>query len=172
MWSLGDTVNTVLAGTGLTVAIVGLGAVYWQIRRTASMAQAARRAAVAARETIVQRVTAADLGSVNAGLDALQNELRAGQREAALLSCQGIRRQLVALRSRSAPRLPTEMRIGLQWTISTLTKIREALEGTPEITAPALDITATNSDIERMIDLVVEWRESPLSLEPEEFPDD
>lgn len=172
MWSIGDTVNTVLAATGLAVAIVGLAIVYWQVRKTASIAAAARRAATAAREAIGQRVTAADLGSVSTGLDAFQNQLRAGQREAALLSCQGIRRQLVALRSRSTTRLPEEMQGELRWAISTLTKIREALEGAAETTAPDLDVAATNTDIERMIDLVVAWRESPLSLEPEDSTDD
>lgn len=170
MWSPGDTVNTVLAASGLVVAVVGLAAVYWQIRRTATMVQAARRAAIAARETIVQRVTAADLGSVSTGLDALQNELRAGQWEAALLSCQGIRRQLVAIRSRDTLQLSEELRGELTWAVETLTTIRDDLDHSDGASPPALDIAATNADIERVIDLVVEWQESPPSRQGEANP--
>ena len=162
-----DITNTVLAGVGLGVAVLGLGFVYWQIRKLRGATEAASKAASAARSEMVQQVTTAELGSVSTALDAFQNQLRAGQMEAALLSCQGIRRQLVGLRSRSAHQIPEERRTELAWAITTLTRIREVLDEPEETSAPTMEVAATNSEIERMIDLVVEWRESPLSLQME-----
>lgn len=167
MWSIGDTVNTVLAATGLAVAIVGLAIVYWQVRKARGAAEAASQAATETQEAMTQRITAADLGSVGTALEALQNQLHAGQRETALRACQSLRRQLIALRARNASRLPKHRREELTWAVSTLSAIRESLERPPEDPEGTLDIAATNSDIDRIIDLVVEWQESPLSLETE-----
>lgn len=167
MWTDADLTNTFLASVGLLVAMVGLGFVYWQIRKLTGAAEAASQADSNARSEMAQQVTTAELGSVNTALDAFQNQLRAGQMEAALLSCQGIRRQLVGLRARSAHEIPGARQTELAWAITTLTRIREALEYPTEAATPTIDVAATNSEIERMIDLVVEWRESPLSLEKE-----
>ena len=159
MWSDADIVNAALAGVGLVAGSGGL----WFAYKAFGAAETASQAARAARDKITQRVTAADLGSVRTALDAFQNQLRASQQEAALLSCQNIRRQLVALRSRPGLDIPVERRRELGWAITTLRRLREALEE-PE---PQLNVASTNSEVERIIDLVVEWEETPLSLEKE-----
>ena len=61
MWSVGDTVNTVLASVGLAVAIGGLAALFWQVRKARGAAEAASKAASEARSDMVQHVTAADV---------------------------------------------------------------------------------------------------------------
>lgn len=73
----------------------------------------------------------------------------------------------MGLRSRSAHQIPEGQRRELARAITTLTRIREALEEPGQPPAPSMEVAATNSEIERMIDLVVEWRESPLSLQME-----
>ncbi len=170
MWSEADVINTTLAASGLVVAIVGLAAVYWQTRRTANIARAARRAAVAARATIVQRVTAADLGSTRMALRALRGELRSGDVEYALISCDLIRESLVALHARNAGQISEERRDALADAVATVRSIQQELEQARAGSEP-FDAGEVSSMIADMIDFVVDWQESPLSLDEERADD-
>jgi hypothetical protein len=134
------------------------------------MAQAARRAAVAARETIVQRVTAADLGSTRMALRALRGELRSGSIEYALLSCDLIRESLVALHSRNAERISEERSAALADAIATVRSIQRELEQARAGSEP-FDASEVYSMVADLIDFVVDWQESPLSLEGERADD-
>ncbi len=77
MWSDADWVNTGLAGFGVLVAIVGLAAVFWQIRKATSAAEAAREAASEAMQAMAQRFTAADFDTVRAALRTILDSLQA-----------------------------------------------------------------------------------------------
>lgn len=167
MWSDADVVNTTLASAGLLVAIVGLGAVYWQIRKVRGAAEAARDASSDALQAMAQRVTAADLSSVRTALRALQNELRASQTESALLSCQSIQEQLAALRKRQEIHGPTARREGVTRALGTLGRLRDALELRRIDSEADFDTVDWNNRISATVQLVVEWQESALFLSAE-----
>ena len=164
MWSVGDTVNTVLASVGIVVAIGGLIAVFIQIRKIRSATVAASKATKEARAEMVQHVTAAELGSTRMALRALRGELRTGGLEYALMSCDLIRESLVALYSRNAERIPEERREGLEDAVDAVRQIQQALERERSGSDVPLDIGDVNNRISELIDFVVDWQERPLSL--------
>ena len=166
MWTEADIVNTTLASTGLLVAIVGLAAVYWQIRKVRGAAEAAQSAATTSREVMARRVTAADLGSTRVALRALRGELRSGGVEHALLSCDLIRESLVALHARNTGRISEERRDALDDAVATVRSIQQELEQARAGSEP-FDASEVYSMVADLIDFVVDWQESPLSLEGE-----
>ena len=165
MWSAPDIVNAAIAAGGLLVSVIGIIAIFVQVRKARGAAEAASDATRRTREEVAQRVTEADLGTVTSELRSLQDRLRADQREAALRSCQDIRQRFAALRARPVPGVPQERWELLAWAMATLTRIREALEQPRDAAESALDIASTNSEVEKMIDIVVEWQQSSLFLE-------
>lgn len=168
IWNAADVVSTVLAGVGIALTTVGLAVVFWQVRQARGAAEAAREAATEAREAMTQRVTAMELGSIHTALQTLQEQLRAGQTQAqaALTSCQSIRGQLVALRTRRQSGISPEQLEGLTLGMGTIAQVQEALERWQAGDGRQLDIADTNGKISTLIDLVVEWR--TLFLEREE----
>ena len=166
IWNAADVVNTVLAGVGILLTAIGLWFVYRQARQARGAAEAAREAATEAREAMTQRVTAMELGSIHTALQTLQEQLRAGQAQAALTSCQSIRGQLVALRTRRQSGISPGQLEGLTLGMGTIAQVQEALERRQAGDGRQLDIADLNGKISTLIDLVVEWR--TLFLEREE----
>ena len=165
-WDSADIVSIVLASTGIALTVVGLGFVLWQVYQARGAAEAAREAATEAREALTQRVTAMELGSIHTALQTLQEQLRARQAQAALASCQSIREQLVAQRTRRQSGISPEQLEGLTLGMGTIAQVQEALERWQTGDGRPLDIADTNGKISTLIDLVVEWR--TLFLEREE----
>ena len=168
MWTAPDIISTAIAVLGLIVSIVGLTVVIVQVRKARGAAEAAAEAVRDARGDVMRRVTEADLGAVVSELRGLQDRLRADQHDAALRSCQGAWERLVALRSRHESRIPRERHERLSQAISTLTRVREALEPRDGGAPVDMDIGSTNSEIEEVVELVVSWQQSSLFLEYEE----
>lgn len=167
MWGAPDITSTAISTSGLLVSIAGLFAVFIQVRRARGAAEAASRSARATREAVMQRVTEADLGAMVSEMRALQDRLRADQREAALRSCQEIRQGFAALRARPMTEISQKRQELLTGAMAALRRIREALEDPLAPTESVLDIASTNSEIENMIDFVVEWQENSLFSETE-----
>lgn len=167
MWSEADITNAVLASVGLVVALLGLGAVFCQIRKLTGAAEAASEAALEARTEMVQQVIAAGLGSTRMALRALRGELRAGDVQSALISSDLLRESLVALRSRSSGRLPQERQDEIEGAVGTVREIQKGLEEARAATDSPPDIAEFNSRISELIDFVVDWQEGPLSFERE-----
>lgn len=165
-WDSADVVSIVLASTGIGLTVIGLGFVLWQVYQARGAAEAAREAATEAREAMTQRVTAMELGSIHTALQTLQEQLRAGQAQAALTSCQSIRGQLVALRTRRQSGISPGQLEGLTIGMGTIAQAQEALERRQAGDDRHLDIADLNGKISTLIDLVVEWR--TLFLEREE----
>lgn len=165
-WDSADVVSTVLASTGIGLTVIGLGFVLWQVRQARGAAEAAREAASEAREAMAQRVTAVDLGSIHTALRTLQDQLRAGQTQAALASCQSVRGQLVALRTRDEARISPGQLDELTRGMGTIAQVQEALERQQAGDDQQMDIADANNRISTLIDLMVEWR--TLFLEREE----
>lgn len=168
MWSDADWVNTGLAGFGVLVAIVGLAIVVWQVRKARSAAEAASQAATEAREAMARYVTAADLGSVRAGLRTLQEQLRAGQFEPALAACQSIREQVAGLRTRRAFQTSQRRLDEHDRVMQGLSEVQESLERTYLGTGPELDVATANGRISGLLDRVVEWQDGAVFLDTEE----
>lgn len=166
IWNAADVVNTVLAVVGILLTAVGLAVVFWQVRQARDAAEAASRAATEAREAMAQRLTAVDLGSIHTALRTLQDQLRARQTQAALASCQAVRGQLVALRTRDEARISPGHLDELTRGMGTIAQVQEALERQQAGDGQQMDIAAANNKISTLIDLMVERR--TLFLEREE----
>ena len=143
------TSYTVLASVGIALTAGGLVVVLWQVRMARGAAEAAREAATEAREAMTQRVTAMELGSIHTALQTLQEQLRAGQAQAALASCQSIRGQLVALRTRRKSRISPEQLEGFTLGMGTIAQVQEALERWQAGGDRQLDIADTNGKSQR-----------------------
>lgn len=166
MWSIGDTVNTVLAATGLAVAIVGLAIVYWQVRKARGAAEAAREATSEAMQVMARYVTAADLGSVRAGLrtilDSLQDldNLEEGDRQSVWRRCQDVREHLIELHVR--PGLEDQQGL-LNTAITRVSEAQKALDDGDG----AVDWGGVRRNVSAGLDSVLEVRQHALFLREE-----
>ena len=142
----------------LILALVGFIILAIQTARAKSAADAAREAADNALGQITMRVTLADVYSVATSLREIQQDLRNGSFQVALLRCQLSRPELHKLRMR--PGFSSEDRsLEIQQIITGMRKLEDTFERALAGSASLLDVPKANKILSDYSNQLFEWGE-------------
>jgi hypothetical protein len=140
------------------LALVGFGFTWYQITRTRSAAEASEKATKAALKAMSERFTLADLSAISSVLGEVQTALRGARIETALIRTQGIREQIIRLRSR-AGFTSTTRRTQIQKMVIDLGRLQSALETKLLDPSFKIDVTKANDLLASHIGMISEWGE-------------